>query len=83
VEIAQVERWKKLLAIEEQQLAKSEKKGSKTSDTTFTDLVVETSKYIGFQIDPNRTTVAQFAGYVKSFKRHVDSEARKRSQSKN
>jgi len=78
--ITQVERWKKLLAIEEQHLQKSEKKCSKTGDTTFTDLLVETSKYIGFQIDPTRTTVAQFAGYVKSFKRSIENETKNKNR---
>ena len=81
----QLETWKKHIELEEQLLAKAEKKSktSKTSETTFSDLVIETTKYIGFQIDPNKTTVAQFAGYVKSFKRHIYNETNKSRRQQN
>jgi len=62
--------WTQQLQIEEKNLEKDEQKG-KTKDVGLEDLVVETSKYLGYQIDRKRTSVAEFAGHLKSFKRHI------------
>ena len=62
--------WTRQLQIEEQSLKKDTQK-DKTQDARLEDLVVETSKYLGYQIDRKRTSVAEFAGQLKSFKRHI------------
>jgi hypothetical protein len=45
--------------------------GSDVKDTDISLMVVEVQKYLGFRISERTTTVAEFAGYVASFNRHV------------
>ena len=63
--------WLSLLNEEEKSLEKNAQKSKVKLETGFEDLVVETTKYLGFQIDRRKTTVAEFAEHVKSFKRHI------------
>ena len=54
----------RLLDMEEKKLEKDKKRPA----FRFEDLVVDITKYLGFQIDRKNTTVAEFAGYIKSSK---------------
>jgi len=61
-----------------------EKETSKTQKQEF-DVqlwITEVSKYMGFQIDRRRTTVAEFAGYVCSLRKEIDRNRQKTIRSK-
>ena len=61
--------WANVLQIEEAKLENEAKKNS-NKDIKIEDLVVETSKYLGYPIDRKRP-VSEFAGQLKSFKRYI------------
>jgi hypothetical protein len=74
----QLQTWIIRLKEEEKRLEKEtgkSKKGKK-DDGTFEDLVIEVSKYNKFHIDRYKMTAAEFAGYVKSFKKDAERQAR-------
>ena len=63
--------WTTDLEAAESRLEKETKTaGTKTFD--IYGLVTEVSRYLCFQLDKRRTTVAEFAGYVVSFNRFVE-----------
>ena len=63
--------WMTDLEAAERRLEKETKTaGTKTFD--IYGLVTEVSRYLCFQLDKRRTTVAEFAGYVMSFSKYVE-----------
>ena len=68
-----LESWEYQAKIEEEKLKKANDK-NKTIETTFEDLIVEVERHNKFQIDRKKTTAAQFARYVKSFKRQIENQ---------
>ena len=55
---------------------------AKKEEYNFQILVTDVSKYMGFQIDRLRTTVAEFAGYVCSMRKEIDRNRQKNIRSK-
>ena len=63
--------WLLDLEASEKRLAKETAETDKTGFDIY-GLVTEVSRYLCFQMDRRRTTVAEFAGYVRSFSKYAE-----------
>jgi len=70
--------WTKKLEQEEERLKKEF--NNKKTNFTFEDTVIEIEKENKFYINRKTTTVVTFAGYVKSFKRKIESYEKQKKQ---
>jgi hypothetical protein len=78
----QLQTWISRLKEEEKRLENDNKKNKKgkKDDAVFEDWVIVISRYNKFHIDRYKMNVAEFAGYVKSFRR--DAERQKLQEAK-
>jgi hypothetical protein len=51
---------------------RKEKEAQPAGDADMNGLAIEVAKYLGFQINRETTTAYEFAGYVKSFQKYVE-----------
>ena len=74
-----LKKWKYQLEVDKKAIEKADK----NENYSFVDIIVETEKFYGFQFNREKTTVAEFAGYLYGLKKHNELLKKSQTNTKN